>query len=117
VSVNEVRILGRIGHDIELEHLGEEQIAHTRVRIATDRWWKGQRTTHWIPVHFWREQAEKVARYCGKGQRIYVAGHLNMATWEDNGAPRARLEVFGDRVVFLDGPNRVVGDTAAPATL
>jgi primosomal replication protein N len=103
MSVNRVQLLGRLGHDPELEHLGGKETAHVLLSIYTDRRQGDEVVSQRIPVHVWGRQAENCNAYLTKGRQVYAEGHLRLNTWEDNGEPRSRLEVVATRVVFLGG--------------
>lgn len=103
--VNRITLLGRLGHDPELERLGENQTPHLQLRLAVDRRAGNEPAVDWLPVQVWGELAENCARYLSKGQRVYVEGRLQNSAWEtDAGERRARLEVVAIRVVFLERP-------------
>jgi len=102
--VNRVTLLGRLGHDPELEQAGEQRIPHLQLRLAVEHRAGNELVTDWIPVQVWRDQAENCARYLRKGQRVYVEGRLQNASWETEGGRRSRLEVVASRVIFLERP-------------
>ena len=104
MSVNRVTLLGRLGHDPELEYRGESRTPFCRVRIATEHHRKDETITDWISVVLWNETAKNCARFMAKGGRMYVEGRLQVSTWEAEDGHRSRLEVIGSRVVFLDNP-------------
>jgi len=107
MSLNRVFIIGRLGHDPELEFVGENRSPHLQLRLATERW-RGEEqgaVTEWIPVQVWGKLAETCARHLSKGQRVHIEGRLQNSTWEaEGGGKHSRLEVIATRVVFLDRP-------------
>ncbi len=107
-TINRVELLGRVGTDPELRKT-QNGMAVVQLRLATDRRSRdesGESQTDWHTVVCWDKQAEAVAQYVQKGERVYVAGRLNQHTWEtDQGERRSRTEVHAHEVIFLGAPN------------
>ena len=69
----------------------------------------------------WAKQAEAVAEYVRKGERVYVAGRMQQQSWEtDGGERRSRTEVHASEVIFLGAGNgqgngrKASGDSLPP---
>ena len=105
-TINRVELLGRVGSDPELRQT-QNGTAVVQLRLATDRRnGNGDSQTDWHTVVCWDKQAEAVAQYVEKGERLYVAGRLNHQTWEtDQGERRSRTEVHAHEVIFLGSSN------------
>ena len=107
-TINRVELLGRVGSDPELRKT-QNGMAVVQLRLATDRRSRdesGEGQTDWHTVVCWDKQAEAVARYVHKGERLYVSGRLNHHTWEtDSGERRSRTEVHAHEVIFLGSSN------------
>ena len=105
-TINRVELLGRVGSDPELRKT-QNGTAVVQLRLATDRRNGSEDSqTDWHTVVCWDKQAEAVAQYVHKGERVYVAGRLNHHTWEtDSGERRSRTEVHAFEVIFLGSPN------------
>ena len=105
-TINRVELLGRVGTDPELRQT-QNGTAVVQLRLATDRRNGNEDSqTHWHTVVCWDKQAEAVAQYVQKGERVYVAGRLNHHTWEaDSGERRSRTEVHASEVIFLGASN------------
>ncbi len=106
-SLNKVQLLGNIGKDVELQYT-KGGAAYCQLSVATTENWtnkKGERQTEteWHRVVVWLKQAENIARYCGKGSKIYVEGKLKTRSWDDNGQKRYSTEIQAERVKFLSG--------------
>ena len=114
-TINRVELLGRVGSDPELRQTQNGK-AVVQLRLATDRRSRdesGESQTDWHTVVCWDKQAEAVAQYVQKGERVYVAGRLNHHTWEtDSGERRSRTEVHASEVIFLGSSN---GNGSRPA--
>lgn len=109
MSLNRFQLIGRLGHDPVLEHRGESQTPYCQLRVATDRRQGEQTFTEWTRVIVWGSQAENTARYCRKGERLFIEGRLQTSSWETEEGRRSRLEAVGRRVLFLGGSAGVGG--------
>ena len=114
--INNVTLVGRLGHDVELRFLPTGKPV-TRLRIATDASYKdsdGQRVeqTDWHSVVVFGRNAENCQNYLGKGSLVYVEGSLKNRRWVDQeGQPHYATEVNCRRIRFLGSPRR---DEEAP---
>ena len=121
-TINRVELLGRVGADPELRRT-QNGSAVVQLRLATDRRNSdGETQTDWHTVVCWAKQAEAVAKYVRKGERVYVAGRLQQQNWEtDGGERRSRIEVHAQEVIFLgagngNGTGRNAGNQSRPPT-
>ena len=105
-TINRVELLGRVGSDPELRQT-PNGTAVVQLRLATDRRnGEGESQTDWHTVVCWAKQAEAVAEYVKKGERVYVAGRLQQQSWEtDAGERRSRTEIHAQEVIFLGTGN------------
>ena len=105
-TINRVELLGRVGTDPELRKT-QNGTAVVQLRVATDRRDGNEDLqTDWHTVVCWDKQAEAVAQYVQKGERVYVSGRLNHQNWEtDQGERRSRTEVHAREVIFLGSSN------------
>ena len=101
-TINRVELLGRVGADPELRQT-QGGTAVVQLRLATDRRREnGNDETDWHTVICWAKQAEAVAEYVRKGERVYVAGRMQQQSWEtDGGERRSRIEIHAHEVIFL----------------
>ena len=102
-TINRVELLGRVGTDPDLKY-SQNGTAVCQLRLATDRRRQnGETEADWHNVVCWGKQAEAVAEYVQKGNRIYVAGSLAQNTFDREDGERVyRTEVHAQEVVFLD---------------
>ncbi len=105
-TINRVELLGRVGTDPELRKT-QNGTAVVQLHLATDRRNGNEDSqTNWHTVVCWDKQAEAVAQYVQKGERVYIAGRLNQHSWEtDSGERRSRTEVHAHEVIFLGSSN------------
>ena len=100
---NKVIMMGRIVNDPELKTT-PQGVSVCSFRIAVDRRFqtKGEeKKSDFFNVVAWRQQAEFVSRYFGKGRMIMVDGELNTRQYTDkNGNPATWYEIVADRISF-----------------
>lgn len=113
--LNRICIMGRITRDLELRRT-QDGTAVTSFTVAVDDDFKskatGEKKTYFLDVVAWRQSAEFVCRYFGKGRMVVVDGKLTVRDWKDkDGNNRRNAEIIADNIYFGDS-NRA--DTAAP---
>ena len=103
--LNKVVIMGRFTKDPELRRTGSGT-AVTSFSLACDRDFKsqsGEKETDFIEVVAWKNTAEFVSKYFGKGRMAVVDGRLQIRDWTDkDGNKRTTAEVVADNVYFAD---------------
>lgn len=108
--LNKILIMGRLTRDPELRRTASGT-AVTSFTLAVDRDFKGQngeKETDFIEVVAWRNTAEFVAKYFGKGRAAVVEGRLQIRDWKDkDGSNRRSAEVVADNVYFADSKRDV----------
>ncbi|MBQ7187449.1 MAG: single-stranded DNA-binding protein [Ruminococcus sp.] len=101
--LNKVILMGRITRDLELKQT-PQGVAVLSFSIAVDRNFVKQgeeRQADFINCVAWRQQAEFISRYFGKGRMIAVEGNLRTRTFDDqSGNKRYVTEVYVDSVYF-----------------
>lgn len=101
--MNKVVLMGRMVRDPELKYT-PSNVAVVSFTIAVDRRFVKQgeeRQADFINVVAWRNTAEFVAKYFGKGQMIALGGSIQTRTWQDtNGNNRYATEVIAEDVYF-----------------
>ncbi|MXY72593.1 MAG: single-stranded DNA-binding protein [Dehalococcoidia bacterium] len=106
-TINRVELLGRVGANPEMRY-SQTGTAITTLRMATDRRRQnGDTEADWHSIVCWGKQAEAVAEYVRKGNRLYVSGSLAQNTFETEEGQRIhRTEIHAQEVVFLDSNGR-----------
>lgn len=103
--LNRIIIMGRLTRDPELRRTANGT-AVTSFTLAVDRDFKnqsGEKETDFIDVVAWRNTAEFVCQYFGKGRMAVAEGRLQLRDWKDqNGNNRRVAEVVADNVYFGD---------------
>ncbi len=104
---NRIILMGRITHDLELKTT-PQGVSVCSFRIAVDRRYQAkgeERKADFFNIVAWRQQAEFVTKYFGKGRMILVDGELNTRNYTDkNGNPNTWYEIVADRVTFTGEP-------------
>ena len=120
-NLNKVMLIGNLTRDPELRYTPSGK-AVADISIAINRVWvndagQKQEDTTFVDVTLWGRQAELAQQYLTKGRGAYIAGRLQMDTWDDKetGKKRSKLKVVGDNLQFLpDGRGGASGGGAPP---
>lgn len=112
--LNKIVIMGRIVRDIELKRTNSG-VSVVSLTLAVDRDFKnqnGERDTDFIDVVAYRNTAEFLSKYFGKGRVAVVEGRLQIRDWQDkDGNKRRSAEVIAENVYFGDSKT----ESATPA--
>lgn len=99
--MNSVVLVGRLTVEPELKYVGEDTAVST-FTIAVDKFVKGEKQADFIRCKVWGKQAENLAEYQQKGDRIGVQGSIETGSYDDkDGNKRYTTEVRCDRVEYL----------------
>lgn len=106
--INNVVLMGRLTAAPELKTTSKN-ISVTAFCIAVDRRYqvKGEeRQTDFINCIAWRNTAEFITKYFGKGDPIAVTGEIQTRNYQDKkGNKRVAVEVVVDNASFCGGKN------------
>jgi len=96
-----VNFNGRLGADAEVRtSKGGKQ--YVSMRVATDEFKNGEKSTAWLNVTYHNERAIKMQPFLKKGSAISVIGSETVGTYQDkNGETQVSRDVLADRVDFL----------------
>ncbi|MBP1544843.1 MAG: single-stranded DNA-binding protein [Oscillospiraceae bacterium] len=112
---NKVIMMGRIVNDIELKTT-PTGVNVASFRIAVDRRFQKQgeeKKSDFFNVVVWRQQAEFVNKYFGKGRMVMIEGEFNTCPYTDkNGNQATWYEIVADRVGFTGEKSQ--GSNSAP---
>lgn len=107
--LNRVILMGRITQDLEVRQT-PSGVSVVTFNVAVDRNYSGQngeRQADFITCVAWRQQAEFIGRYFGKGRMIAIEGNLRTRTYDDkNGTKHYVTEVYVDSVSFTGEPKQ-----------
>ena len=103
MSFNKVILVGNITADPELKQT-TTGLSVTTFSLAVNRpkAKTGEQACDFITVTAWRQQAEFICQYFGKGSAILVCGKLQTREYTDKqGNKRTVTEVVADEVTFV----------------
>lgn len=107
MDLNKVMLIGRLTRDPEARTT-PQGVTVTNFGLATSRVWKDERgnqqdRTEFHNIVAWRRLGEICAQYLTKGKQIYIEGHLQTRSWDDqqSGQKRYRTEVVADNMIML----------------
>lgn len=114
MSLNRIVIMGRMTRDPELRHT-QSGTAVVSFTLAVERDFQDKQTDEravdFIDVVAWRNTAEFVAKYFGKGRMAVAEGRLQLRDWKDKeGNKRRSAEVLAERVYFADSKKETGGE-------
>lgn len=117
-NINKVILAGRLTSNVELKQtpsgvaVATFSIAVNR-KVAKDK----PQETDFINCVAWRNTAEFISKYFGKGSSICIAGSIQTRSWKDsNGNNRYVTEVVADEAMFVDSKNEAQGTGASTPT-
>ena len=97
--INNVSIVGRITHDLELRKTSTDKSV-CEFSVAVNR--IGQDTTDFITCQVWNKQADNLVKYCEKGCLIGIEGCLRIDQYKDKeNKTRTKTYVLANKVSFL----------------
>lgn len=106
MALNHITIMGRFTNDVELRRTNTGT-AVASFTLAVDRDFadkqSGEKGVDFIECVAWKNTAEFVSKYFGKGKMAVVSGRLQIRSWTDkDGNKRKTAEVVVDNVYFGD---------------
>ncbi|MDZ7373022.1 MAG: single-stranded DNA-binding protein [candidate division KSB1 bacterium] len=113
-TLNKVLLIGRLGSDPEYR-VAPNGVPVVNFNVATNIVWRDEQgnqkeRTDWHRVVVWRKLAETARQFLKKGSRVYIEGHLQTRTYEDqNNVRRWVTEVVAETIQFLDAKADVLG--------
>lgn len=106
--LNTAIIMGRLSEKPELRKT-QSDLSVTSFTVAVDKPTKpGQeKQTNWIDCVAWRQTADFITQYFGKGDMIAVTGSIQTRMYTDkNGNNRKAVEVVVDQASFCEGKKK-----------
>ena len=107
--LNRVILMGRITQDLDLKAT-PSGVSVLQFSVAVERSFTKQgeeKQADFITCVAWRQQAEFINKYFGKGRMIALEGNLRTRTYEDkNGTKHYVTEVYVDSVSFTGEPKQ-----------
>lgn len=99
---NTVILTGRLTSDAELKTT-PNGVFVTSFTIANETGYGENKKINFIPIVAWRQTAEFVAKYFGKGKAIGIEGSIQVRKYTDkDGNNRTAFEVVANNVQFIE---------------
>lgn len=102
--MNNCNFIGNLSKDVTLSETANG-VSVATFTIAVQRRYAnadGEREADFINCVAWRTQAENLARYCQKGDKIAVTGSLQVRSYTNkDGEKRYATEIIADNVEFI----------------
>jgi len=93
-------VIGRLGADSEVK-TSKNGNNFVTMRVASNGFSNGERTTTWVSVVWSGERALKMAQYMKKGSSIIAYGEQRLSIYKDkNGEPQIDITLMADSVMF-----------------
>ena len=103
-GLNKAMIIGFVERGPEKRYTPQGQ-AVTSFTVSTSRRWttnagEARQSKEWFHVVAWGQLAEKASQMLSEGQRLYVEGHIQTRSWEDEDGQRFyRTEVVAHTLI------------------
>lgn len=100
--MNTVKLFGRIGN--ELQNKGEGDKKRLSFLLAVK---KNETEANWIQCVAFNKTADLITKYCKKGDRLIVEGHLQSKFYEtENEKSNLSMNVVVDTIHFVEYKNK-----------
>lgn len=105
-TLNKVMIIGNVTKDVEMRYT-PNGAAVVSLSVAVNRNYKDQsgekkQETCFVDCVAWKQTAELVSKYVGKGDPVFIEGRLNSRSWQTpEGQNRNKIEITIENVQFL----------------
>lgn len=113
--MNNVNLIGRLTKAPELKQTASNTSVLTGT-LAVNRTFKnqnGEREADFINIVAWRQTAEIIAQYCGKGSQIGITGRIQTRNYENQQGQRVYVtEVVAESFQLLESRSAREGDNA-----
>jgi single-strand DNA-binding protein len=115
-SINKIILVGNVGRDPDVQTTATgTRVAHcslaTSRRIPRDG--GHEERTEWHRLTLWDRLAQLAEDYVRKGDRLYIEGRMEYASFEKNGVTIPTAEVHVRELVLLGAPNGRAREQAA----
>lgn len=105
-GLNEVKLIGNVGKDVELKLLDNDKKV-ARIVLATNKTFKKQNgekesRTEWHNIECWGDMAQFCGNYVKKGMLLYICGELRTDSYEKDGVKQYRTKISGNEVKILN---------------
>ena len=107
-NCNKVILGGRLTNSPELKTTQSGVSVCSFTLAISRKYSKDKQETDFINCIAWRQTAEFVSKFFGKGSSLCVTGSIQTRSWQDqNGQKRYATEVIVDEAMFVDSKSEV----------
>jgi len=101
--MNQLVLTGRLVNDTDLQTTGSG-INFVRTAIAADREYKdskGEKVTDFFDITVWRQSAEYISKYAGKGDLVAIVGQLQKRSYDKDGKTVWTTDISVEKIQVL----------------
>ena len=101
--MNKVIISGNLVKDVELNKTPND-VSVARFTLAVQKRYtneNGEREADFLNCIAWRSQADNLAKYCKKGDKVGVVGTIQTRTYEKDEVKHFVTEIVADEIEFI----------------
>jgi len=101
--MNQLVLTGRLVNDTDLQTTGSG-INFVRTAIAVDREYKdskGEKVTDFFDITVWRQSAEYISKYAGKGDLVAIVGQLQKRSYDKDGKTVWTTDISVEKIQVL----------------
>jgi single-strand DNA-binding protein len=101
--MNQLVLTGRLVNDTDLQTTGSG-INFVRTAIAVDREYKdskGEKITDFFDITVWRQSAEYISKYAGKGDLVAIVGQLQKRSYDKDGKTIWTTDISVEKIQVL----------------
>lgn len=117
LNLNKVVLCGRLTADVELKAT-TSGVSVCSFTLAVNRKYskEGQKEADFINCIAWRNTAEFINKFFGKGSSICITGAIQTRSWQDqNGQKRYATEVVAEEAMFVESKSETQTEQRAPS--
>lgn len=101
--INNVSLIGRITHDLELKQAGETSVCKFNLAVNRDFKREGQPEADFVSCVTFGKTAEVLNQYCSKGVMIGIEGRIQTGSYtKDDGTKVYTTDVMVRQLHFLE---------------
>ena len=109
ININSVTLVGRLTRDIELRKTNSNA-SYCRFTVAVDRRFQSQQTngqtSDFISCVAWRQSADFLASYAGKGTIVAIEGRIQTGSYDGPNGKVYTTDVVADSVQIISSRNQ-----------
>ena len=114
--INKIVLIGNVGRDPDVQATSAgTKVAHFSLATSrrVPRNGSFEERTEWHRLTLWDRLAQLAEDYIRKGDRLYVEGRMEYASYERNGVTIPTAEIAVREIVLLGGPRAAASETDA----